>query len=92
MFTLKQNYPNPFNPLTNINYEISKDAFITLQVYDPSGKEIFNICEFKEAGSYDVTFDGSDLASGMYFYTFEVRQAGSAAIEFKDTKKMALIK
>lgn len=85
MFTLEQNYPNPFNPVTIIKYEISKDAFITFRIFDPLGVEVLSINEFKKAGSYEVEFDGSDLASGMYFYSLE-------ANGFKDTKKMVIIK
>ncbi len=84
-FKLYQNFPNPFNPVTNIKYEMPKDAFVTLKVYDLLGKEVFSINEFKKAGSYEVQFDGSNLASGMYFYSLEV-------IGYKDTKKMVLLK
>jgi hypothetical protein len=84
-FMLKQNYPNPFNPVTFINYEIPMDAYITLKIYDPLGVEILRINEFNKAGSHEVKFDGSNLASGMYFYTLESN-------EFKETRKMVLIK
>lgn len=91
-YKLLQNYPNPFNPVTNIKYEIPKDANVTIKVYDLLGREVFSITEFKKAGGYEVKFDGSNLASGMYLYSLEVRQAGSSTIGFKDTKKMVLLK
>ncbi|MBE2225690.1 MAG: hypothetical protein IAE93_00020, partial [Ignavibacteria bacterium] len=61
-FKLHQNYPNPFNPTTTIKYEIPKDAEITINVYDLLGRELFSINEYKKAGSYEVKFDGANLA------------------------------
>jgi hypothetical protein len=84
-FVLYQNYPNPFNPLTTIKYELPKDVFISFKIYDILGREIYSINEFKKAGVYDVKFDGSNYASGIYFYRLE---AGS----FIETKKMVLVK
>jgi hypothetical protein len=84
-FKLYQNYPNPFNPVTTIKYDIPKDVFVTLKIYDILGKEVFRTEEFKRAGSYEVRFDGAKYASGMYFYSLE---AGN----YKETKKMVLIK
>ena len=84
-YKLYQNYPNPFNPTTTLKYEIPKDAEVTIKVYDLLGREVFSINEYKKAGSYEVKFDGSNLASGMYFYAFEVNG-------YKDTKKMVLVK
>ncbi len=85
-FSLSQNYPNPFNPLTKINFSLPNAGKVTLKVYDILGrtvKELVN--EFKDKGVYSVTFDGTGLASGVYFYTIE---AGN----FKETKKMVLVK
>lgn len=85
-FKLKQNYPNPFNPSTKIKFSIPKTAYVQVQIYDILGrtvKELVN--EFKDKGVYSVTFDGTGLASGVYFYTIE---AGT----FKETKKMVLVK
>lgn len=84
-FTLYQNYPNPFNPVTLIKYDIPKDAFVTIRVYDILGKEVFKAEEFKKSGSYELKFDGTNFASGMYFYSLETNG-------FKDTKKMVLLK
>ncbi len=84
-FNLFQNFPNPFNPTTSIKYEIPKNAQVTLKVYDILGKEVFSLNEYKLAGSYEVKFDGSNLASGMYFYKFETNG-------YKDVKKMVLLK
>jgi photosystem II stability/assembly factor-like uncharacterized protein len=85
-FALHQNYPNPFNPLTNIQYAVSSRQFVSLKVYDVLGNEIAKIVnEEKQAGSYEVEFNASGLASGIYFYELRV---GS----FVETKKMALMK
>ena len=85
-FELKQNYPNPFNPSTNLEFGISNLGFITLKVYDISGKEVKTLVnEIKEAGYYTVKFDGSSLSSGIYFYKM---QAGGKEI----SGKMLLLK
>jgi hypothetical protein len=85
-FSLSQNYPNPFNPTTVIAYELPKASSVKLVVYDMLGREVKTLVnEFKQAGSYDVSFDASSLASGVYFYRIN---AGS----FTDVKKMMLIK
>jgi len=68
-FSLSQNYPNPFNPSTKINYEIPVDANVSLKLYDISGKEVFSLVnEFKSAGYHTVSFNGTGLSSGTYFY------------------------
>jgi Secretion system C-terminal sorting domain len=82
---LAQNYPNPFNPSTVIKFDISKSGIVKLNVYDMLGREIFRVEEFKPPGSFELNFDGSNFASGMYFYSLETNG-------FKDTKKMVLIK
>ncbi len=93
-YSLSQNYPNPFNPSTQINYDLPGSTFVTLKVYNALGEEVARLVnnEFKSAGSYSVTFDGSNFGSGIYFYSIEVRQAGSATGQLKETKKMVLIK
>jgi len=86
-YKLYQNYPNPFNPVTKINYDLPNDSKVNLIIYDILGKQIVKLVngEFKKAGTYLIEFDGSSLASGVYFYRI---QAGS----FVQTKKMVLIK
>jgi hypothetical protein len=84
-FKLYQNYPNPFNPSTTIKYDLPKSGNVSIKVYDLLGKEIYSMNEFKLAGSYNIKFDGSNHASGVYFYKIE-------ASSFTDTKKMVLIK
>jgi hypothetical protein len=85
-FDLSQNYPNPFNPVTKINYALPKQGFVTLKIYDITGREVkVLVNEFKQAGYYTVDFNGSTLSSGVYFYRI---QSGT----FMYVKKMVLIK
>jgi hypothetical protein len=84
-YKLYQNYPNPFNPKTTITFDLPKDIDIKLTVYDVLGREIYSINEFRKSGSNMITFDGSNLASGVYYYSFE-------AETFAETRKIVLIK
>jgi len=85
-FSLKQNYPNPFNPSTNINYELPITGFVSLKIYDLTGKEIaILVNEQQSAGNYTVRFNGNNFASGIYFYRIE-------AGDFTQVRKMFLIK
>ncbi len=85
-FELFQNYPNPFNPSTIITFEIPKDNFVELSVYDILGREVEKlVSEFKQAGRYTVDFNGNNLSSGLYIYKLK-------AGDYSATKKMMLLK
>ncbi|HMQ68510.1 MAG TPA: T9SS type A sorting domain-containing protein [Ignavibacteria bacterium] len=85
-FELSQNYPNPFNPTTNLEFGISDLGFVSLKVFNASGKEVaILVNEVKPAGYYSISFDGANLSSGIYFYTLE-------ANNFSITRKMLLVK
>ncbi|HSD62795.1 MAG TPA: T9SS type A sorting domain-containing protein [Ignavibacteriaceae bacterium] len=85
-FALDQNYPNPFNPSTIIKYSVPQLAFVQLKVYDILGREVASLVNGnQQAGYYQVTFDGSHLASGLYIYRL-------TAGNFISTKKMLMIK
>ena len=85
-FSLEQNYPNPFNPVTTISYSLPVDEKVLIKVYDVLGKEVAEIVnEFKAAGKHSIQFDGSNLSSGVYFYSIT---AGS----YYQTKKLILAK
>ncbi len=85
-FVLSQNYPNPFNPTTVIDYTIPKESHVTLKIYDVLGQEVRTLVDQdQQVGRYSVNFNGSSLASGVYFYRLF---AGNHVI----TKKMLLLK
>ena len=87
-FTLYQNYPNPFNPVTKIKFDIAANTVgqTFLSVFDITGREIQTLVNEKlYPGSYEVTFDGSNFASGVYFYQLRTG-------DFVETKTMLLIK
>jgi len=85
-FMLNQNYPNPFNPSTTITYGLPRRAIVSLAIFNTLGQLISTpVNESQEAGYHAVRFDGSNLASGMYFYRI---QAGS----FVQTRKFLLIR
>ena len=85
-FNLAQNYPDPFNPTTVIEYTIPKDYHVTLKIYEVLGQEVKTLVnQDQRVGRYSVNFNGSRLASGVYFYRLV---AGNHVI----TKKMLMIK
>jgi hypothetical protein len=85
-YSLEQNYPNPFNPTTTIRYQIPKDGMVTLKVYDILGAEVATLVnEEKVAGKYEVGFDASRLASGVYIYRLNVN-------DFVNVNKMVMLK
>ena len=85
-YKLDQNYPNPFNPTTVINFTIPKAGNVTLKVYNALGQEVATLVdEYKDASNYQVDFNASKLASGIYFYSLK-------ANNFTQTKKMMLVK
>ncbi len=85
-FSLSQNYPNPFNPTTGVRFQVPGASDVKLVVYDILGREVATLVnERKAAGRYEVKFDGSGLASGVYIYRLT---AGS----FVQTRKMILLR
>ncbi|GBD90284.1 hypothetical protein BMS3Abin04_01001 [bacterium BMS3Abin04] len=85
-FKLEQNYPNPFNPSTNIKYSIPQEGNVQVKIYGLLGNEIMTLVNgYQKPGNYEISFDGSNLTSGIYFYQIK---AGS----FTETKKMVLIR
>jgi hypothetical protein len=85
-YSLSQNYPNPFNPGSIIKFKIKDSRFVTLKVYDGTGKEVAGLVNSKlQLGEYEANFNGSGLSSGVYYYKL-------TAGEYSETKKMLLIK
>lgn len=85
-YNLSQNYPNPFNPSTKINYDLAKEGFVSIKVFDNLGREVATLVnDFKSAGFYTVEFNAAQLTSGLYFYKMETNG-------FTKVLKMSLIK
>ena len=85
-FALKQNFPNPFNPVTSIRFDIPKSSLVRISVFDIMGREVEVLAnENVSAGKYEVKWDASKYASGVYFYRL-------IAGDFNQTKKMILTK
>jgi uncharacterized lipoprotein YddW (UPF0748 family) len=85
-FALEQNYPNPFNPTTRIRFNIAQAGNASLKIYNLLGQEVAILLhEFMNPGTYDIEFNASKLASGIYFYRIKVN-------DFSASKKMILMK
>ncbi|MCK4385685.1 MAG: M6 family metalloprotease domain-containing protein [candidate division Zixibacteria bacterium] len=90
-YLLKQNYPNPFNPETKIEYNLKKNGWVQLEVFNILGQKIFTLVDgYKERGKHDVTWNGTDqeerpLPSGIYFYQITTQN-------FQKANKMILLK
>jgi len=85
-YALEQNYPNPFNPTTTIGYSIPEDNLVTIRLYDVLGNEVITLVnEQKPAGKYEMLYNASNIASGVYYYQIT---SGS----FTQTRKLMLMK
>lgn len=85
-YSLLQNYPNPFNPSTMIRFSLKETGIVSLKVYNVLGQLVTTLVnEQKSAGTYEYSFDASNMSSGIYFYTIK-------AGDFTATRKMILMK
>jgi len=86
-FALKGNYPNPFNPTTNIVFDIPQQTTVSITIYNALGAQVAEVLknEAFQPGTHEVTFDGVNVASGIYFYQLRTP-------EFSSVKKMVLLK
>ncbi len=90
-FKVNQNYPNPFNPFTTLRYDLPKDEFVSITIYDLLGNVINNLVNTNQSSGYRsvqwnaTNNQGQPVAAGVYFYSIE-------AGEFRQTKKMILLK
>jgi hypothetical protein len=85
-YALHQNYPNPFNPSTRISYELTRTRHVALTVYDVLGREVATLVDgMQTTGNHNATFDGSELASGIYLCRLQIG-------EWSQTRKLVLLK
>lgn len=92
-FELYSNFPNPFNPITYVRYNLPVSSEVSIIVYNMDGQEIIKLqqADVMEAGVHAIKFDGSNLASGIYFYKLTTKSLLGTQY-FTETKKMMLIK
>ena len=89
---LLQNYPNPFNPVTTIAFSLPNRSRVTLTVYDALGREVMRLLNGERtAGNYELTFDGSELPSGMYYYQLRTHSISGGETHTL-TRRMLLVK
>ena len=92
VFALGQNYPNPFNPSTTLRFSIPERSNVRLSIFNTLGQKISEIVnETKDAGTYEQSFNASQLSSGIYFYRIEATSVSNSKT-FVETKKMVLMK
>ncbi len=85
-YQLYQNYPNPFNPVTTIKYDIVKPQNVKVTIFDILGRQVTTLVNTQQQpGTYTITWDASNVASGIYFYQLKTN-------DYVDTKKMILLK
>lgn len=85
-YILHQNYPNPFNNTTTIRFEIPEDGIVSIRLFDILGREVNTLVnEYKTKNRYEINFDATGLASGVYFYQLQVN-------DFKKTRKMIYLR
>ena len=85
-FAMHPNYPNPFNPSTKIKFDLSQNTDVRLTIYDMRGSDVQEVINTQmNAGSYEFSFNGANLSSGVYFYRL-------TAGNFVETKQMVLVK
>jgi hypothetical protein len=85
-FDISQNYPNPFNPVSKVNFDLPEDAFVSIQIYDMTGRNVKTIYnQFTTAGYHTAVIDASSLTSGVYFYKFTTPK-------FSKVMKMVVVK
>ena len=91
VFALEQNYPNPFNPSTKIRFSLAADSKVSLTVFDVLGQEVANLINGNlKAGSHEISFNASNINSGVYFYKIDA--TGIDGTNFTSVKKMILTK
>jgi len=92
-YSLSQNYPNPFNPTTKIKFDVMRLGDVKIVVYNITGRVIQTLVnERLQPGTYEASFNGSQISSGVYFYRMIIHSGGSSTDGYSETKRMVLIK
>ncbi|MGA2667419.1 MAG: choice-of-anchor V domain-containing protein [Ignavibacteria bacterium] len=93
-FSLSQNYPNPFNPTTKIRYSLHEKSYVTLDIFDITGRgSALIVDKLQDPGEHEITFDGKRYSSGVYFYRLSVFSLqNDSKLLFSSIKKMILVK
>jgi CubicO group peptidase (beta-lactamase class C family) len=92
-YYLSPNYPNPFNPGTKIKYSVPQSSNVILKIFDVLGNEIETLVnQEKPSGTYEVTWNATNLPSGVYFYRIQSGPSTGSGQVFIETKKMILLK
>ena len=90
--TISQNYPNPFNPVTSIKYWLNVESTARISIYNSLGQELAEILNsLQSPGTYFVKWDGTRFASGIYYYSFEVKDQNDRLLH-REMKKLILLK
>ncbi len=93
MYNLYQNYPNPFNPKTFISFDLPENSYVTLKIYNTLGAEITTLVnEKRSAGKYVAKWSAENLPSGIYFYEMKAGNEQNSVLNFRETKKLLLVK
>ncbi len=91
-FRLEQNYPNPFNPSTTIRYAVPLQSYVTVKIYSSLGENIAELVNLNQsAGTYQVTWNANNVASGIYFYSIQAVPTDGSDV-FRSVRKMILLK
>jgi hypothetical protein len=91
-YALYQNYPNPFNPATTIKYSLPYESEVKINIHNVLGQKITELVNVnQEAGNYEINWDASSLASGIYFYTIDAKSVSNQE-KYTSVRKMLLIK
>lgn len=92
-FRLEQNYPNPFNPITSIKFQLPIESSVSIKLFNILGQEIKVLLDQEmKAGTYEISFDASNLPSGVYYYQLKAFDMKTGKILMNDTKKALLLK
>ena len=92
VYALSQNYPNPFNPTTTINYDLPKNSFVNITIYDALGRVVSTLVnDYRPASRNSVVWNASNVSTGVYFYRITAHAEDGSA-DFTQVKKLVLMK